>query len=135
MGKQEKNVIGDDKLEHEIDKVALTMSRLNNMWSFTGSQLSYACDNYMRPYRLAEEPEDRIDCLLQAYAALTKSVTFLTSQGYDIPDFWDRMFAKLGQDIIYTLPQLLHPKKEKRFDKNLLKRFTLAWGESPSPLP
>ena len=119
------------KLEHRIEQVALIMHRLNNMWSFTGTQLSYACDNYMRPRDLATL-EERVHCLVQAYAALTKSVTLYTSQGYVLPAFWDSTFGKLGQDIIFTLPEMLHVKKEKAFYKNLTKTFTLAWGESPS---
>lgn len=120
------------KLENKVDEVALIMHRLNNMWSFTGTQLSYACDNYMRPRQLASV-EERVDILLQAYAALAKAVTFYTSQGYDLPLFWDSTFAKLGQDIVYTLPEMLHPRKEKAFYKNLQKGFAHAWGESPLP--
>ena len=120
------------KLESKVEQVALIMHRLNNMWSFTGTQLSYACDNYMRPRQLATI-EERIELLLQAYAALTKSVTFYTSQGYELPLFWDETFGKLGQDIVYTLPELMHPKKEKAYYKNLQRGFALAWGESPLP--
>ena len=120
------------KLENKVDQVELIMHRLNNMWSFTGSQLSYACDNYMRPRQLATL-EERVDILLQAYAALTRSVTFYLSQGYVLPAFWDSTFAKLGQDIVYTLPEMMHPKKEKAFYKNLQSLFSHAWGESPLP--
>lgn len=120
------------KLENKVDEVALIMHRLNNMWSFTGAQLSYACDNYMRPRQLATL-EERVELLLQAYAALTKSVTFYTSQGYILPEFWDSTFAKLGQDIVFTLPEMMHVKKEKAFYKNLQKGFAHAWGESPLP--
>ena len=127
-----KKEIRYDKLENKVEQVALIMHRLNNMWSFTGTQLSYACDNYMRPRQLATI-EERIELLLQAYAALTKSVTFYTSQGYELPLFWDETFGKLGQDIVYTLPELMHPKKEKAYYKNLQRGFALAWGESPLP--
>jgi hypothetical protein len=120
------------KLESKVEQVALIMHRLNNMWSFTGKQLSYACDNYMRPQSLADIDE-RVEILLQAYAALTKSVTFYTSQGYELPLFWDKTFAQLGQDIVFTLPELMHPKKEKAYYKNLQRGFALAWGESPLP--
>ena len=120
------------QLEQRIEQVALIMHRLNNMWSFTGTQLSYACDNYMRPRQLATL-EERVYILVQAYAALTKSVTLYTSQGYVLPDFWDRTFGKLGQDVVFTLPEMLHPRKEKSFYKNLQRGFTLAWGESPLP--
>jgi hypothetical protein len=120
------------KLESKVEQVALIMHRLNNMWSFTGKQLSYACDNYMRPQSLADIDE-RVEILLQAYAALTKSVTFYTSQGYELPLFWDKTFAQLGQDIVFTLPELMHPKKEKAYYKNLQSLFSHAWGESPLP--
>jgi hypothetical protein len=93
------------QLEQRIEQVALIMHRLNNMWSFTGAQLSYACDNYMRPRQLATL-EERVYTLVQAYAALTKSVTLYTSQGYALPDFWDRTFGKLGQDVVFTLPEM-----------------------------
>lgn len=120
------------KLENKVDEVALIMHRLNNMWSFTGSQLSFAADNYMRPRQLATL-EERVDILLQAYAALTRCVTFYLSQGYVLPAFWDSTFAKLGQDIVYTLPEMMHVKKEKAFYKKLQSAFSHAWGESPLP--
>lgn len=118
-------------IEDELDRAALLLSRLNNMWSFTGTQLSYACDNYLRP-RMGE-PEERLDALLKAYAALTKTVTFYTGQGYDLPEFWDRTFAKVGDHIVFVLPTMLHRTKEKAFYKNLQRGFALAWGESPLP--
>jgi len=86
----------------------------------------------MRPQAMATV-EERVDMLLQAYAALTKSVTFYTGQGYILPAFWDETFGKLGQDVIYSLPELMHPKKEKAFNKNLQRAFSHAWGESPLP--
>lgn len=118
-------------IDDHIDRAALTLSRLNNMWSFTGKQLSYACDNYLRP--TIGQPEERIDNLLSAYAALTKAVAYHTEIGYSIPPFWDRMFANVGQAIVYGLPERLHKKKEKAFYKNLQRGFALAWGESPLP--
>lgn len=126
------NMSKSSALENKIEQAALIMHRLNNMWSFTGTQLSYAADNYLRPRELADV-EERLTCLLQAYSALTKSVTFYLSQGYDLPAFWNNTFAKLGQDVVYTLPGMLHPKKEKAFYKNLQRAFSHAWGESPLP--
>lgn len=119
-------------ITHEIDKVALTLHRLNNMWSFTGSQLSYACDNYLRPLKQGTE-EEKIDALLDAYASLARTTIFYTSQGYILPTFWDKMFGEVGQQIVCRLPELLHPKKEKAFYNNLQKRFTRTWTLSPLP--
>lgn len=118
-------------IDDYIDRAALTLSRLNNMWSFTGKQLSYACDNYLRP--TIGEPDERIDNLLSAYAALTKAVAHYTEIGYSIPPFWDSTFAKVGQEIIFSLPERLHKKKEKAFYKKLTRAYTHAWGESPLP--
>lgn len=118
-------------IDDHLDRAALTLSRLNNMWSFTGKQLSFCTDNYLRP-RLGE-PEDRLDNLLRAYSCLTKAAAFYIEQGYIIPDFWNSTFAKVGQAIIFELPERLHKKKEKAFYKKLQKGFSLAWGESPLP--
>lgn len=120
-------------IDDHIDRAALTLSRLNNMWSFTGKQISYACDNYLRPS--IGDPEDRVNNLLCAYASLTKAVAYYSEIGYGIPPFWDKTFAKLGQEIVFHLPERLHKKKEKAFFANLQKTFTRAWESSPSPLP
>lgn len=118
-------------IQHEIDKVALTLHRLNNMWSFTGKQLAYAADNYLHLHRA--EPLDRIYDLVYAYAAVTKSVTHLTERGMIIPDEWNRLFGNVGQSILFTLPELLNKKLERDFDKAYAKYFVKAWGESPLP--
>lgn len=121
----------EKNIQHEIDKVALTLHRLNNMWSFTNNQLAYAADNYLHLH--TAEPLDRLFDLVYAYAAVTKTVTHLAEHGHIIPSEWDRLFAKVGQSIFFTLPELLNKKLEKDFNKAYQKYFIKAWGESPLP--
>ena len=109
----------------------LTLHRLNNMWSFTGKQISYAADNYLHLH--VAEPLDRMRDLVYAYACITKSVTHLIEQGIIVPDEWNRLYGKVGQEIFFTLPESLNKKLQKDFDKTYQKYFAKAWGESPLP--
>ena len=74
----------DTTLNDYVDRTMLTLHRLNNMWSFTGRQISYAADNYLHLHKA--EPLDRMRDLVYAYACITKSVTHLIEQGLIIPD-------------------------------------------------
>ena len=118
-------------MQHDIDKVALTLHRLNNMWSFTGKRISFAADNYLQ-IRTAN-PVDRLLDLVYAYAAVTKAVTHLTEQGLIIPDEWDRMYRNIGQSIFFTLPEQLKKFDYKKFDNAYANYFSKAWRESPLP--
>ena len=121
----------DTTLNDYVDRTMLTLHRLNNMWSFTGKQISYAADNYLHLH--VAEPLDRMRDLVYAYACITKSVTHLIEQGLIIPDEWNRLYGKVGQEIFFTLPESLNKKLQKDFDKTYQKYFAKAWGESPLP--
>ena len=121
----------DTTLNDYVDRTMLTLHRLNNMWSFTGRQISYAADNYLHLHKA--EPLDRMRDLVYAYACITKSVTHLIEQGLIIPDEWNRLYGKVGQEIFFTLPEGLNKKLQKDFDKTYQKYFAKAWGESPLP--
>ena len=121
----------DTTLNDYVDRTMLTLHRLNNMWSFTGKQISYAADNYLHLHKA--EPLDRMRDLVYAYACITKSVTHLIEQGIIVPDEWNRLYGKVGQEIFFTLPEGLNKKLQKDFDKTYQKFFAKAWGESPLP--
>ena len=114
-----------------IDRTMLTLHRLNNMWSFTGKQISYAADNYLHIHNA--EPLLRLYDLVYAYACIAKSVTHIVETGNIIPDEWNRLYGKVGQEIFFTLPESLNKKLQKDFDKGYNKYFAKAWGESPLP--
>ena len=120
-----------ENIQYQIDKVALTLHRLNNMWSFTGKRISYAADNYLHLHKAHEL--DRLFDLVYAYAAMTKAVTHLTQQGYIIPDEWNRLYGNVGQSIFFSLPEALHKTKQRKFESGYNKYFAKAWGESPLP--
>ena len=120
-----------ESIQHQIDKVALTLHRLNNMWSFTGKRISFAADNYLHLHNAHEL--DRLFDLVCAYAAITKAVTHLTQQGYIIPDEWDRLYSNIGQSIFFTLPEALHKTKQRKFERAYRNFFAKAWRESPLP--
>ena len=121
----------NENIQHEIDKVALTLHRLNNLWSFTGKRISFAADNYLHLHKAHEL--DRLFDLVYAYTAVTKAVTHLTEQGLIIPDEWDRMYRNIGQSIFFTLPELLHKTKQRKFESGYKSFFAKAWRESPLP--
>lgn len=121
----------DTTLNDYVDRTMLTLYRLNNMWSFTGKQISYAADNYLHLH--VAEPLDRMRDLVYAYACITKSVTHLIEQGIVVPDEWNRLYAKVGQEIFFTLPEGLNKKLQKDFERSYQKYFAKAWGESPLP--
>ena len=118
-------------MQHDIDKVALTLHRLNNMWSFTGKRISYAADNYAKI--IHSDPVDRLLDLVYAYAAITKNVTHYSEHGVQVPDEWSRLWGNVGQDIFFTLPEMLKKFHSKKFDKLYKKVFVKAWRESPLP--
>lgn len=121
----------DTTLNDYVDRTMLTLHRLNNMWSFTGKQISYAADNYLHLH--VAEPLDRMRDLVYAYACITKSVTHLIEQGIIVPDEWNRLYGKVGQEIFFTLPESLNKKLQKDFERSYQKYFAKAWGESPLP--
>ena len=121
----------DSTLNDYVDRTMLTLHRLNNMWSFTGKQISYAADNYLHLH--VAEPLDRMRDLVYAYACITKSVTHLIEQGIVVPDEWNRLYGKVGQEIFFTLPESLNKKLQKDFERSYQKYFVKAWGESPLP--
>ena len=121
----------DATINDYVDRTMLTLHRLNNMWSFTGKQISYAADNYLHLH--VAEPLDRMRDLVYAYACITKSVTHLIEQGIIVPDEWNRLYGKVGQEIFFALPESLNKKLQKDFDKTYQKYFAKAWGESPLP--
>lgn len=121
----------DTTLNDYVDRTMLTLHRLNNMWSFTGKQISYAADNYLHLHNA--EPLDRMRDLVYAYACITKSVTHLIEQGLTIPDEWNRLYGKVGQEIFFALPESLNKKLQKDFERSYQKYFAKAWGESPLP--
>ena len=121
----------DNTLNDYIDRTMLTLHRLNNMWSFTGKQISYAADNYLHLHRA--EPLDRLFDLVYAYTCIAKSVTYITESGNIIPDEWNRMYKVVGQEVFFTLPERLNKKLEKDFNASYQKYFAKAWGESPLP--
>lgn len=120
-------------MRKELAQLKVTLSRLNDMWSFTGRPFSHKV-----PLLLRLEPEDNCEALqyvVAAYACLAAHAGLAIEDGI-VPDpTWDRLFCGVGQAALFDLPQQLKYFDKRRFDKSLQKIFAKGWqGDSlPSP--
>lgn len=118
----------------ELDKIRLTLSRLNDMWSFTGTQLSYQVD-----LLLHLKPEDDWENILYAvrgYAALAAVAGKCIEQGVQPGSEWTRLFSECGQRLMFDLPDTLKLFDRRKFNKQCSKAFVFGFmtgGDFPSP--
>lgn len=117
----------------ELDKVRLTLSRLNDMWSFTGNPLSYQVDLFLR-VRPADDCEN-ILYAIRGYGCLASAAGHYIEQGVNPSDEWSRLFRECGQRLMFDLPDELRKLDRIKFEKNVSQCFVFGYkgGESPSP--
>lgn len=121
-------------MREDIKKIRLTLSRLNNMWSFTGHPLSYQVDLLLRI-----EPEDDWENLtyaIRGYGCLARLAGEHIELGINPPDEWTRLFAGCGQRLMFDLPDSLKRFDRRKFEKQAAKSFMFGFktgGDSPSP--
>lgn len=121
-------------MREDIKRVRLILSRLNDMWSFTGHPLSYQVDLLLRV-----EPEDNWENLLYAirgYGCLARLAGEHIEQGVNPPDEWTRLFGQCGQALMFDLPDNLKHFDKRKFEKAYAKSFMFGFktgGDSPSP--
>ena len=121
------------KARHEIQKAALILSRLNDMWSFTGAPLSWKVDRYLSCP--ATHDRDALLLCVAAYGGLSAAAGE-AMEGRNIPDEWQRMFRDIGQSIMFDLPQRFHDLKMVGFEHASAKAFMVGWrGDSLPSLP
>lgn len=119
-----------------LEAVKLSLSRLNDMWSFTGSKLSWRIDVLLRPI-----PYNDLYLLLQgvtAYGCLSAVAGEALETHGSLPPHWLRIFNNAGSELLFDLPESLNLRDQKAFAKKYSKAFVEGWqaaGLSPSPLP
>lgn len=103
------------------------------MWSFTGSQLSWRVDRYLSAH-VALDSEALLQTIA-AYGALSAAASNARDT-HDIPAEWNRLFAALGQNIMFDLPNRFRDLKVLDFETQSAKAYMVGWrGDSlPSPL-
>lgn len=121
-------------MREDIKRVRLILSRLNDMWSFTGHPLSYQVDMLLRI-----EPVDPVENLVYAirgYGCLARLAGNHIEDGVNPPAEWTRLFSDCGQRLIFDLPESLRYFDKRKFQKQAAKAFMFGFkteGDSPSP--
>lgn len=119
-------------INKELQQVRLTLSRLNSMWSFTQSDMTYQVDMLLRI-----SPEDDVENILYAirgYACLSAAAGYHIEQGVNPPDEWTRLFSQCGQRLMFDLPENLKYFDRRRFEKQAAKNFMHGFNTcTPSP--
>lgn len=118
-----------------LEQVKLTLSRLNDIWSFTGQKLSWRVDALLRPL-----PYDDLFQLLQgvtAYGCLAGLAGQAKEYHGNPSDEWTRLFNYIGSELLFDLPNGLSYFDQRRFEKLYSKCFMQGFKSatlSPSPL-
>ena len=119
-------------INKELQQVRLTLSRLNSMWSFTDSPMTYQVDMLLRI-----SPEDDVENILYAirgYACLSAAAGYHIEQGINPPDEWTRLFSQCGQRLMFDLPDNLKYFDRRRFERQAAKNFMHGFNTcTPSP--
>lgn len=120
--------MNSDNWFFQLDKVKLTLNRLNDMWSFTGKPLTWEV-----PTLLRLEPVDRIDalsCAIRAYGCLSRCALDV-----ELPSEWERLFKHVGQELLFTLPEKLPDRLTVDFDYVISTSFMNGWRGHTRPSP
>ena len=121
------------RARHEIQKAALILSRLNDMWSFTGAPLSWKVERYLSCP--VQHDRDALLMCVAAYGGLSAAAG-AAKETHSIPDEWNRMFRDVGQSIMFDLPQRFHDLQMVGFEAESAKAFMTGWrGDSLPSLP
>lgn len=121
-------------IKKDLQQIRLTLSRLNDMWSFTESQMTYQVDMMLRI-----SPDDDVENILYAirgYGCLSAVAGYHIEQGINPPDEWTRLFAQCGQRLMFDLPEQLKLLDRRKFEKQAAKAFTFGFncgGTTPPP--
>jgi len=119
-------------MRKELHQAKLTLSRLNDLWSFTGKEMTYKV-----PLLLRLDPDDPVEallCVVTAYGCVAAHAGLAIEDGIKPDETWDRLFKQVGQAVMFDLPSSLKYFQKKEFEKKSARAFTIGWGEdSPSP--
>lgn len=121
----------DKMIRHEINKVKLTLSRLNGMWSFTGEELDWRVEFFLK----VDAPKEWEALLLavRAYGCLAARVGEVVELHGEPPAEWSRLFKDAGQALMFNLPECLHAYDMKLFNKECSETFMLGYRGAPLP--
>lgn len=118
-----------------LEQTKLTLSRLNDMWSFIGRKMSWRMEVILRPTAY-----DDLYQLLQgvtAYGCLAALAGEAKEYYGDPPDEWTRLFNHIGSELLFDLPAGLSLLDQRTFEKTYSKFFMQGFKTatlSPSPL-
>lgn len=119
-------------IKKDLQQIRLTLCRLNDMWSFTKSQMTYQVDMMLRI-----SPEDDVENILYAicgYGCLSAAAGYHIGEGINPPDEWTRLFAQCGQRLMFDLPENLKYFDRLRFQKQVAENFMRGFNTcTPSP--
>lgn len=119
-------------IKKELEQIRLTLTRLNDMWSFTQSPLTYQVNMLLRI-----SPEDNVENILYAirgYGSLAAAASYHIGEGINPPDEWTRLFSQCGQRLMFDLPEYLKYFERKQFTKQAAKNFMVGFKScTPSP--
>jgi hypothetical protein len=116
----------------DLQQIRLTLSRLNDMWSFTQSPMTYQVEMLLRI-----SPDDDVENILYAirgYGCLSAAAGYHIGEGINPPDEWTRLFSQCGQRLMFGLPEYLKYFDKRRFQKQAAKNFMVGFKTcTPSP--
>jgi hypothetical protein len=119
-------------IKKDLQQIRLTLSRLNDMWSFSQSPMTYQVDMLLRI-----TPDDDVENILYAirgYGCLSAAAGYHIEQGVNPPDEWTRLFSQCGQRLMFDLPENLKYFDRLKFQKQAAKNFMHGFNTcTPSP--
>lgn len=116
-----------------LEQTKLTLERLNELWSFTGSILSHRV-----PLLLRRRDADPVADLLHgvtAYGCLAGYAGNALAYGATPDAHWERLFRSCGQNLFFTLPESLTFFEKSEVQKNISNAFMTGWRLAPHPYP
>lgn len=113
-----------------VDQIALTLSRLNGIWSPSGQPLCWQIDIYLRPMPLTDV--GRLLQCVTAYGCLARH-----AGEYKLSSEWIRLFNDIGQALIFDMPESLLLFERREFEslygKAFVEGFSCVAPPPPSP--
>lgn len=112
-------------VRQKIAEAELTLTRLNDDWSFADRQLSWRVPVYISwPY--GNNLRNRLLNVVRAYGALARAAgeEMLI---FPITEEWDRLFKGVGQMLMFEIPDNIGDFKSIGFESESAKAFMNGW--------
>ena len=119
-------------IDYNLQQIRLTLQRLNDMWSFAETPMTYQVNMLLRI--TPTEPVENILYAIRGYGCLSAAAGYHIEQGINPPDEWTRLFKQCGQRLMFDLPENLKYFDRRRFEKQAAKNFMVGFNTcTPSP--